>query len=107
MPFAASVAACHLALQTPEYFTNKVNVAIWDSTELSPGRAIPSIEGLGFAAKGQTDLETFVRPPKRRKGVISLTDEIPTEIKLDKFDVVIMNPPFTRQERMPKEYKLH
>jgi len=105
MPFAASVAACHLALQTPEYFTDRVNVAIWDSTELSPGRIIPSIEGLGFAMKGQTDLEIFVRPPKKKKGVVSLTGEVPKEIKLDKFDVVIMNPPFTRQERMPEDYK--
>ena len=105
MPFAASVAACHLALQTPEYFTDKVNVAIWDSTELSPGRIIPSIAGLEFVMKGQTDLESFVRPPKKKKGVVSLTGEIPKEIKLEKYDVTIMNPPFTRQERMPENYK--
>jgi len=105
MPFAASVAACHLALQTPEYFTDKVSVAIWDSTELSPGRTIPSIAGLEFVMKGQTNLESFVRPPKKKKGVVSLTGEVPKEITLDKYDVVIMNPPFTRQERMPEEYK--
>jgi len=105
MPFAASVAACHLALQTPEYFTNRVNVAIWDSTELSPGRVIPSIAGLEFVMRGQTDLEAFVRPPKKRKGVVSLTGEIPKEIALEKYDVAIMNPPFTRQERMPEKYK--
>jgi len=79
MPFAASVAACHLALQTPEYFTDRVNVAIWDSTELSPG--------------------------KKKKGVVSLTGRIPKEIALERYDVAIMNPPFTRQERMPKKYK--
>jgi hypothetical protein len=105
MPFAASVAACHLALQTPEYFTDRVNVAIWDSTELSPGRVIPSIAGLEFVMRGQTDLESFVRPPKRKKGVVSLTGEVPKEIKLEKYDVTIMNPPFTRQERMPEDYK--
>jgi len=105
MPFAASVAACHLALQTPEYFTDRVNVAIWDSTELSPGRVIPSIAGLEFVMRGQTDLESFVRPPKKKKGVVSLTGEVPKEIKLEKYDVAIMNPPFTRQERMPEDYK--
>jgi hypothetical protein len=105
MPFAASVAACHLALQTPEYFTNRVNVAIWDSTELSPGRVIPSIAGLEFVMRGQTDLEAFVRPPKKRKGVVSLTGEVPKEIALERYDVAIMNPPFTRQERMPEKYK--
>jgi len=106
MPFAANVAACHLALQSPEYFTNKVNIAIWDSTELEPGRTIPSIASLKFVMKGQTDLEMFVKPEDAKKGVVSLTGEIPKEIKLDTYDVVIMNPPFTRQERIPKEYKL-
>jgi len=107
MPFAANVAACHLALQSPEFFTNKVNVAIWDSTELEPNRSIPSIAGLKFVFKGQTGLESFLKPveKKRHKGVVSLTGEVPEEIKLETYDVVIMNPPFTRQERMPKEYK--
>lgn len=105
MPFAASVAACHLALQTPEYFTDKVNVAIWDSTELSPGRTIPSIAGLELIMKGQTYLETFTKPVKKKKGVVSLTGGVPKEINLETYDVVIMNPPFTRQERMPGEYK--
>ena len=106
MPFAANVAACHLALQSPEYFTNKVNVAIWDSTELEPNRVIPSIAGLKFVFKGQTAIESFLKPKeKKKKGVVSLTGEIPEEIKMETYDVVIMNPPFTRQERIPGEYK--
>lgn len=106
MPFAANVAACHLALQSPEYFTNKVNVAIWDSTELEPNRTIPSIAGLKFVFKGQTGIESFLKSKeKKKKGVVSLTGEIPEEIKLETYDVVIMNPPFTRQERIPGEYK--
>jgi type I restriction-modification system DNA methylase subunit len=105
MPFAANVAACHLALQSPQYFTNKVNVAIWDSTELLPGKTIPSIASLRFVLKGQTGLEMFTEPKREDKGVVSLTGEIPEEIKLEAYDVVIMNPPFTRHERMPKDYK--
>lgn len=105
MPFAANVAACHLALQSPEYFTDKANVAVWDSTELEPDRTIPSIAGLKFVVKGQTGLETYLKPEERKKGVVSLTGEIPNEIKLENYDVVIMNPPFTRQERMPGKYK--
>jgi len=105
MPFAANVAACHLALQSPEYFTNKVNVAIWDSTELEPGRKIPSIAGLKFVFKGQTAMESYLKPMEKTKGVISLTGEIPEEINLEKYDVVIMNPPFTRHERIPEDYK--
>lgn len=106
MPFAASIAACHLALQSPEHFTNKVNIAIWDSTELEPGRTIPSIASLRFVLKGQTTLEMYLKKPtEKSKGVVSLTGEIPEEIVLEKYDVVIMNPPFTRQERIPEEYK--
>ena len=106
MPFASNVAACHLALQSPEYFTNRVNVAIWDSTELEPGERIPSIASLKFVLKGQAGLERFIEPESEAKGVVSLTGKIPEEIELEKHDVVIMNPPFTRQERIPDEYKV-
>ena len=105
MPFAANIAACHLALQSLEYFTDKVNVAVWDSTELEPGRSIPSIAGLKFTVGGQTALDIFLKPEIKHKGVVSLTGDLSKEIKLSKYDVIIMNPPFTRQERIPKEYK--
>jgi len=106
MPFAANVAACHLALQSPEYFTDKVNIAIWDSTELEPGKTIPSIASLKYVLKGQAELGMFVKNEDAKvKGIVSLTGELPEEIKLVPYDVVIMNPPFTRQERIPKEYK--
>ncbi|MEM2488246.1 MAG: N-6 DNA methylase, partial [Thermoproteota archaeon] len=100
MPFAANVAACHLALQSPEYFTNRVNVAVWDSTCLRPGMKIPSVTE---AAKGY--LTTFMFPKTTEKGAVSLTDKEAQEIELGKYDVVIMNPPFTRQERLPEDYK--
>ncbi|MEM2099958.1 MAG: N-6 DNA methylase [Thermoproteota archaeon] len=100
MPFAANVAACHLALQSPEYFTNRVNVAVWDSTCLRPGMKIPSVTE---AAKGY--LTTFMFPKTTEKGAVSLTDKEAQEIELEKYDVVIMNPPFTRQERLPDDYK--
>jgi DNA-binding ferritin-like protein (Dps family) len=105
MPFAANVAACHLALQSPEYFTNRVNIAIWDSTELEPGRNIPSIASLKLVLKGQAGLEMYIEPKAKAKGVVSLTSELPKEISLEKYDVIIMNPPFTRQERIPEDYK--
>lgn len=105
MPFAANVAACHLALQSPEYFTNRINVAIWDSTELGPDQRIPSIAALEFIMKGQASLERFIEAKPQDKGVVSLTGETAEEIQLEKYDVVIMNPPFTRQERMPEQYK--
>jgi len=105
MPFAANVAACHLALQSPEYFTNKVNVAIWDSTDLEPNKRIPSVASLEFVLKGQTGIEMFIEPKAEAKGAISLTGETPEAIKLENYDIIMMNPPFTRQERIPQEYK--
>ncbi|RLI76484.1 hypothetical protein DRP05_12825 [Archaeoglobales archaeon] len=105
MPFAASVAASHLALQSPQYHTNKVNIAIWDSTELKPNLKIPSIAELSFVLRGQARLDMFPEVRNHVKGVVRLGEEEPEEIILTKYDVVIMNPPFTRQERIPENYK--
>jgi hypothetical protein len=106
MPFAASVAACHLALQSPQYFTNRVRVAIWDSTDLKPGRIIPSAAGLRRVLEGQTYLDSFMPVAERRtKGAVEVGEGEAYNIELTPCDVVIMNPPFTRQERIPEEYK--
>ncbi|MCD6192446.1 MAG: N-6 DNA methylase, partial [Candidatus Aminicenantes bacterium] len=105
MPFAAHIAACHLALQVPEYPTNKVKIAVWDSTELTPGVKIPPIAALKAVLRGQATLEAFLESEPKVKGVVSLDGKIPEEISLEKYDVIIMNPPFTRQERIPEEYK--
>jgi hypothetical protein len=106
MPFAANVAACHLALQSPQFLTNKANIAIWDSTDIKPGIKIPSAAHVGLVLTGQSTLDTHVGEPKRRKGVVSLREETADqEIQLNPVDLVIMNPPFTRQERIPEEYK--
>ncbi|HPP77793.1 N-6 DNA methylase, partial [Methanospirillum sp.] len=106
MPFAANVAASHLALQSPEYFTNKVNIAIWDSTELKEGDVIPTLAGIDYVLRGQTSLNMFGGDSKiDAKGVVKLGISTPDDIRLPKFDVIIMNPPFTRQEKIPKNYK--
>ena len=105
MPFAASVAACHLSLQSPEYFTDRVQIGIWDSTELKPGDVIPTIAGVRYVLRGQVGLEAFEEEQPKIKGVVRLSEAGEEKITLDKYDVVIMNPPFTRQERIPEEYK--
>ena len=109
MPFAASIAACNLALQAPEFLTNKVNIAVWDSTELTPGTTIPSVAGIKYVLRGQTQLKMFMEESEMIKGVVTLREEEePDRITLGHYDVIIMNPPFTRQERVrsiPEEYK--
>ena len=105
MPFAANIAACHLALQSPHYFTNRVQIAVWDSTDLTPGKIIPSVAELKMVLTGQSFLDSYLETSREEKGVVSLTGEKPEEVRLETYDLVIMNPPFTRQERIPEEYK--
>jgi type I restriction-modification system DNA methylase subunit len=113
MPFAAHMAVVHLALQAlaAGHEAEKVRIAVWDSTELEPGQTIPAISRELKAAYKRPTLELFFegKPPTEEayveKGAVTLEGIGGEQIPLEKADVVIMNPPFTRQERLPKEYK--
>jgi hypothetical protein len=111
MPFAANVAACHIALQSPQYFTDKVQVAVWDSTDLPMGGSIPSVAAVSRVLTGQQKIETFFsksdigKSGRIKKGVVRLGGKA-DDIQLKQYDCVMMNPPFTRQEKIgTKEYK--
>ncbi|MEM3840156.1 MAG: N-6 DNA methylase [Candidatus Bathyarchaeia archaeon] len=88
-----------------------MRIAVWDSTELEPGQTIPAISRELKAAYKRPTLELFFegKPPKEEayveKGAVTLEGIGGEQIPLEKADVIIMNPPFTRQERLPKEYK--
>jgi len=111
MPFAAHLAVMHLSLQALLHETEKVRVAVWDSTQLKPNMKIPAIFSELKAAYRKPTLEMFkdkfVIPEDAhiKKGAVTLEGVGGQEIPLEKVDLVIMNPPFTRQERLPKEYK--
>ncbi|MDH2901649.1 MAG: N-6 DNA methylase [archaeon] len=105
MPFAANIAACHLAIQAPQYFSDKVQIAVWDSTDLAPNKVIPSVARIDTVLTGQTSLKSFTEETSESKGVVSLRETKSDEINLGHYDVAIMNPPFTRQERLPERYK--
>jgi len=110
MPFAAHLAVVHLSLQALLYETEKVRVAVWDSTELKPGQTIPAIWSelktayrrptLDMFAKGNLTQEAYVT-----KGAVTLEGVGGEKIPLEQADLIIMNPPFTRQERLPTDYK--
>lgn len=110
MPFAAHLAVVHLSLQALLYETEKVRVAVWDSTELKPGQTIPAISSelktayrrptLDMFAKGGFTEEAYVT-----KGTVTMQGVGGEKIPLEQADLVIMNPPFTRQERLPSQYK--
>jgi len=113
MPFAAHLAVVHLSLQESLYETEKVRVAVWDSTQLTPGSRIPAISKQLAEAYKQPTLDAFKEGKKIKyaeeafikKGTLTLDRIGGEEISLDKAEAVIMNPPFTRQERLPQNYK--
>jgi len=113
MPFAAHMAVVHLSLQAlaAGHETERVRIAVWDSTELEPGQTIPAISRELKDAYKRPTLELFMegKPNKEKayieKGTVSLEGMGGEQISLEQADLVIMNPPFTRQERLPKDYK--
>jgi len=114
MPFAAHLAVVHLSLQEPLYETERVRIAVWDSTELNPRQSIPAISRELKESYKQPTLDAILKqgavpmPAKdafMEKGAVTLDKVGGEEIALEKLDVVIMNPPFTRQERIPQKYK--
>jgi len=105
MPFSVNIASCNLALQSPHYVTNQVNIALWDSTDLEPGDVIPEFTNLKYLFRTKTLDAWLVEEKIRRISELSTDSEKKKEIKLKKSDVILMNPPFTRQERLPKDYK--
>lgn len=110
MPFAAHLAAVNLSLQAPLYETERVRIAVWDSTDLKPNKSIPALSAELTEAYKRPRLEMFTgqepKPQKYlRKGGISLGKEGKAELPLSSIDVTIMNPPFTRHERLPETYK--
>jgi hypothetical protein len=110
MPFAAHLAVVHLSLQALLYETERVRVAVWDSTELKPGQTIPAIWSelkaayrrptLDMFAKGELSEEAYVT-----KGALTLEGVGGERIPLEHADLIIMNPPFTRYQRLPADYK--
>ncbi|MEM3830318.1 MAG: N-6 DNA methylase [Conexivisphaerales archaeon] len=88
-----------------------MRIAVWDSTELEPGQTIPAISRELKAAYKRPTLELFFegKPPKEEayveKGAVTLEGIGGEQIPLEKADVIIMNPPFTRHQRIPAAYK--
>ncbi len=109
MPFAAHLAVVHLSLQAPRFRTEKVRVAVWDSTELKPGGTIPSLTRELARAFRRPTLEMFAsgqpQPEYLEKGTVTAGGVGGDEISMEPVDIVIMNPPFTSSDRLGAEYK--
>jgi len=104
MVFSAHLAVVQLALQSPMWATDEVHVAIRDSTSLKSGDVIKPIQDV--LPRGQSKLSAYVKDSKEKtrwvkQGAISARKSAIHEFKIEPVDVVLMNPPFTRQEKIP------
>lgn len=109
MPFASHLSTINLAMQNIEQDTNIVRIASMDSLELAPNLKKTSfvkgkgIEVTGFEKSMQITLTNQVAWSKKR-GSVSM-DGAGSTFYLRPLDVVIMNPPFSDREKMPKDMR--
>jgi predicted RNA methylase len=106
MPFAAHLAVVQLALRNPGYLTNRVRVAVYDSTFLRPGANISSLQRV--MPRGQSFIHDFheenLEKRKVREGAVS-SEGAGRGFDVRPVDVVIMNPPFTRKQLVTKDFR--
>jgi predicted RNA methylase len=95
MPFAAHLAALNLTLQNVLQTTDKTQVGIGNSLNMKPGNRLTVVP---------KQLEMFSESIKGVDKDILRQEGLGFTIP-DKVDVVIMNPPFTRKERLDKDMK--
>lgn len=115
MPFAAHLSCIHLALQAPIYETDEVNIGIADSTELKPGDTLNPLSFVLPESEEQRGLSEYndgVRPDISKEEIEGGSTTIDagkgSVMQLDSVDLVVMNPPFSRQEsvaRFSPDYK--
>lgn len=104
MPFAAHMAVVQLALRNPGYLTDKVRIAIYDSTTLEPKSLIRSLQGT--MPHGQARIDAWAGAEYRKVEVGAVSGAGPGQgFKVDKVDVVIMNPPFTRKQHLKTDFR--
>ncbi len=90
MPFAAHMTALNLTLQSIEETTDRTRVGLYNSLQLSRTSRVPVIGRTGLL-----DFELYIEGV----GPDITSESLPFEMP-DSVDVVIMNPPFTRRERV-------
>lgn len=103
MPFAAHLSTIQLAMEAPIYETDEVRIGIYDSTRLKVGSIIPPLSTILPEARKQKALAEFQANIKQdadkvQIGSLAMNAKPGREIKIQESDIVIMNPPFTRQE---------
>ena len=103
MPFSAHLAVVNLSLQAPERHLQKVRIAVHDSLELKPGEPVESSRSQFMrAARFRTrriDSYADDAPP------LNPAQQVPSDFIVSPAEVVMMNPPFSDSDRIPRSYK--
>jgi len=106
MPFAAHLAVVQLGLKNPGYMTDKVRIGVWDSTLLKPKSIIEPLHAA--MPQGQRKLQDYKEVDttrlRRKRGAISGRGKGASFV-MGKFDVVMMNPPFSRKQNITRELR--
>ena len=98
MPFAAHLAAMHLALQNPNFLSAMTKVAICDSMGLLDGKKLKLLKDqFGDVQMGQTTLAQFTGMELK-----SEKEDENGHILVKRSDIVIMNPPFSRFQNLSR-----
>jgi len=102
MPFAAHLATVQLALQNPDYDTHATRIAIEDSTVLNPGGTITPQQKSLVQGKQKSISEYNGDEPQNDTIEGGSTT---VEFEVNEVDTVIMNPPFTRKQKVTPYYR--
>lgn len=109
MAFSSHLAAVNLAVQQPLTDTDYVRIGTEDSTRLHPGDIIHPTSDMWPEELTQAKIfDEFEERPSGKAKVVrvpSLSKSKVNPIDLKQVDVVIMNPPFTSQNNLAKDYK--
>ncbi|GAB4475290.1 MAG: hypothetical protein OHK0057_22890 [Thermoflexibacter sp.] len=106
MPFAAHISTINLTMQNIEQVTNVVRFATRDSLELASPLNRERVTDFGIDIEGynetiQGTIFKIYESKKVKKGAINPEGES-AGFTLNLSDVVIMNPPYSDREKMPK-----
>ena len=107
MPFAAHITTLNLATQDIEQETNYVRIATKDSLSLCNTLKTKNFkkEGIKISSYTREIQQTLVHAESakvvKKEGAVSLKGR-GEEFFLKPIDIVIMNPPFTDRDKMPK-----
>ncbi|MFH8120161.1 MAG: N-6 DNA methylase, partial [Candidatus Aenigmatarchaeota archaeon] len=108
MPFAAHLTTINLAAQRLDQPTDNVRIACMDALELAAKTQTIEFKEKGILLKPLTEVAQYTLTGKKipiRKAKTLSTEGIGKEFYLKPVDVVIMNPPFSDRDKLPKEYR--